>query len=59
VRRGINVRSVTLLHHIIDLALTCATLMQKEGCVKQYMNPGGLKYHLEKGTCVVPVESAN
>jgi hypothetical protein len=24
---------------------------QKPGCTKRYMNPGGLKYHLEKGTC--------
>ncbi|KAG9005824.1 hypothetical protein FRB94_003895 [Tulasnella sp. JGI-2019a] len=23
----------------------------KEGCTKRYMNPNGLKYHLEKGTC--------
>ncbi|EIN10086.1 hypothetical protein PUNSTDRAFT_143416 [Punctularia strigosozonata HHB-11173 SS5] len=22
-----------------------------EGCTKLYLNPGGLKYHLEKGTC--------
>jgi hypothetical protein len=24
----------------------------KDGCTKAYMNPGGLKYHVEKGTCV-------
>ncbi|KAG8890328.1 hypothetical protein FRB98_009396 [Tulasnella sp. 332] len=23
----------------------------KDGCTKRYMNPNGLKYHLEKGTC--------
>jgi transcription factor SFP1 len=27
------------------------TYAQKPGCMKRYMNPGGLKYHLEKGTC--------
>ncbi|KZT18129.1 hypothetical protein NEOLEDRAFT_218157 [Neolentinus lepideus HHB14362 ss-1] len=24
----------------------------KDGCTKSYLNPNGLKYHLEKGTCV-------
>ena len=24
---------------------------QRSGCIKAYLNPNGLKYHLEKGTC--------
>ncbi|PSR71237.1 hypothetical protein PHLCEN_2v12891 [Hermanssonia centrifuga] len=23
------------------------------GCIKSYLNPNGLKYHLEKGTCII------
>ncbi|KAF9021202.1 hypothetical protein BDZ89DRAFT_1071669 [Hymenopellis radicata] len=26
------------------------------GCIKEYLNKNGLKYHLEKGECVVPKE---
>ncbi|KAF5345686.1 hypothetical protein D9758_013071 [Tetrapyrgos nigripes] len=30
------------------------------GCSKAYLNPGGLKYHLEKGTCKIePEQSGN
>ncbi|KAF8912555.1 hypothetical protein CPB85DRAFT_1252646 [Mucidula mucida] len=29
------------------------------GCVKEYLNKNGLKYHLEKGECVVPRASAD
>ncbi|KAF7793745.1 hypothetical protein EIP86_004863 [Pleurotus ostreatoroseus] len=25
----------------------------KPGCIKSYLNPNGLKYHLEKGTCII------
>lgn len=27
----------------------------RPGCTKRYMNPNGLKYHLEKGTCTIEV----
>ncbi|KAF9534006.1 hypothetical protein CPB83DRAFT_419477 [Crepidotus variabilis] len=30
----------------------------KEGCVKAYLNPNGLKYHLEKGTCKLEDDDA-
>lgn len=26
---------------------------QRPGCIKSYLNPNGLKYHLEKGTCII------
>ncbi|EMD31518.1 hypothetical protein CERSUDRAFT_100375 [Gelatoporia subvermispora B] len=29
----------------------------RPGCTKAYLNPNGLKYHLEKGTCTVVLDS--
>lgn len=30
-----------------------ANYEQRAGCIKSYLNPNGLKYHLEKGTCII------
>ncbi|ETW83480.1 hypothetical protein HETIRDRAFT_417371 [Heterobasidion irregulare TC 32-1] len=34
------------------LTLACS-LAQRPGCTKSYLNPNGLKYHVEKGTCEI------
>ncbi|XP_006459668.1 hypothetical protein AGABI2DRAFT_116628 [Agaricus bisporus var. bisporus H97] len=31
----------------------------KAGCTKSYLNPNGLKYHLEKGTCHIQLDSTS